>query len=307
MAAAVNTTHRLMNPFILSRPSWRWVLLLALFVLLGRDLAWGQSTLWKSQSNGKTLYLMGSIHVLQKSHYPLPAVMEQAFAESDLIVFEIDQKEMESVASQQLFLTKGLYQGGQTLQQNIAKKTFQALEKHTASLKLPIAIFQPMKPAYCALVITMMEFQRLGFEAKYGLDHYFADKAGSQGKKIAALETAAFQINLFFDLASEDQEKFLKQTLLELDTFAKESDKMGRAWETGESSKLHALLSASFNDFPGLYEKLIVQRNEAWLPQIEHFVDQHQTVLVVVGAGHLVGPHSILKLLEKQGYTFRQL
>lgn len=286
---------------------WRCFILLAAFHLLSLDSAWCQSILWQSHSHGKTLYLMGSIHVLQESHYPLPAVMEEAFEKSDLIVFEIDQQEMASPANQQLLSTRGLYQGGETLSQNINPNTFLALQEHLSSLNLPIAIFQPMKPAYCALVITMMEFQRLGFETKYGLDQYFADKAKLHGKKIAALESAEFQINLFFNMVTEDQEKFLKQTLLELDTFAKESDRMAQLWERGESDKLHDLLAGSFNDFPGLYRKIIINRNKAWLPQIENLLDQHQRVLVVVGAGHLVGPHSVLKLLEDRGYTFKQL
>lgn len=306
--ATANIFKRRLTTITMSGQQYgRCLILLIAFSLLSLDLAWSQSTLWKSHLHGKTLYLMGSIHVLQERHYPLPAVMEAAFQESDLIVFEIDQQEMESAASQQHFLTRGLYQGGETLDKNIEPTTLRALTEHLADLNLPLAIFQPMKPAYCALVITMMEFQRMGFEAKYGLDHYFADKAQRNGKKKAALESAAFQINLFFNMAGDDQEKFLKQTLLELDTFAKEADKMGLAWERGESGKLHDLLAASFDDFPGLYEKLIVKRNEAWLPQIEDFLEQHQTVLVVVGAGHMVGPHSIMKLLEERGYNFKQL
>ncbi len=307
MAAADIIKRRLNKRSLPSSQYWRCLLLLPAFLLLGLDLAWGQSTLWKSHLHGKTLYLMGSIHVLRASHHPLPAVMEEAFQESDLIVFEINQQEMENQASQQLLATKGLYRGNETLGQNIDKSTFQALQRHLDNLKLPMTIFQPMKPAYCALVITMMEFQRLGFEAKYGLDHYFADKARRHGKKIAALESAEFQINLFFNMAEQDQEKFLQQTLLELDTFARESDRMAQAWERGEGDKLHGILAASFHEFPGIYEKIIINRNKAWLPQIEALLEQHQRVLVVVGAGHLVGPHSVLKLLEDQGHTFSQL
>lgn len=276
-------------------------------LLFGLNQAWAQSTLWRSHSHGKTLYIMGSIHVLKKEHYPLAPAMEKAFQESDLIVFEIDQQEMESAASQQLFMTKGLYQKGASLEQNIAPSTFRALTKQVASLKLPIALFQPMKPAYCALIITMMEFQRLGFEAKYGIDLYFDNKARQQGKKRAALESAEFQINLFFNLDAKDQEKFLKQTLLEIDTFSRESERMGKAWQNGEGEKLHEILSTSFDDFPDLYEKLLIRRNKMWLPKIEDFSVHNQTVLVVVGAGHLVGPHSIIKLLEQRGFTFNQL
>ena len=276
-------------------------------LLFYSPLAWGQTTLWQGHANGKTLYLMGSIHVLQKEHYPLPETMEKAFQESDLIVFEIDQQEMESPASQEIIRKKGMYPAGQTLQQEVAPATFKALLDHLTALKLPPAVFQPMKPAYSALVITMMEFQRLGFEPRYGLDQYFADKARQQGKKTAALESAEFQINLFFDLSGDEQEKFLVQTLLELDTFASQSDKMSQAWRQGKSKELQELLTTSFQDFPGLYDRLIVHRNKTWLPLIEEYATEHDTVLVVVGAGHLVGPDSMISLLEERGYTFRQL
>lgn len=286
---------------------WRVLLLLPLCLLLGQHWAGAASILWEGERQGKILFLMGSIHVLQAGHYPLPAAMEDAFGQSDLVVFEIDQQEMASPASQALLQAKGIYPQHDSLQQNIAPATFADLKKHLDRLKLPVALFQTMKPAYCALVLTMMEFQRQGFDAQYGLDQYFADKARRHNKKVAALESTEFQINLFFDLTTRDQEKFLRQTLLEVDTFAQESEKMSRAWQQGEEKTLHELMTASFRGFPDLYEKLIVRRNKTWLPLITEMAAQHETVLVVVGAGHLVGPHSLLRLMEQQGYRFRQL
>ena len=55
--------------------------LFTLFLLPGLNQAWAKSTLWQSQHQGGTLYLMGSIHVLQEGHYPLPKAMEKAFEE----------------------------------------------------------------------------------------------------------------------------------------------------------------------------------------------------------------------------------
>ncbi|MEN8258593.1 MAG: TraB/GumN family protein [Thermodesulfobacteriota bacterium] len=285
----------------------RSLLVSAVFLLSFLSSAWGQSSLWVSHFQGKTLYLMGSIHVLQESHYPLPEVMEEAFKKSDLVVFEIDQEEMESAESQQLVRKKGFYKGEDTLERHISPATFQALKVHLNNLQLPISLFQRMTPANCALVLTMMEFQRLGYEARFGLDHYFSSKASRKGKKKGALETAEFQINLFFDLTAEDQDMFLNQTLLELNSFAREAGQMDKAWQKGDSEQLHKLLSASFEQFPDLYQNLIVKRNRNWLPQIENFLQQNQTVLVIVGAGHLVGPQSLLRMLGEKGYSFSQL
>ncbi len=269
-------------------------------------VAWGQSSLWVSTSQGNTLYLMGSIHVLQENHYPLPKAMEDAFTKSDIVVFEIDQEEMESARAQQLVINKGFYKGEDALEKHISPATFKALTERLKKLQLPVALFQKMKPANCALVLTMMEFQRLGYEARFGLDHYFANKASMAAKKKGALETAEFQINLFFDLTDQEQEMFLSQTLVELHNLASEADKMYTAWQMGESDNLHKILSASFEEFPDLYQSFIVKRNRNWTTQIEELLEQHQTVLVIVGVGHLVGPQSLITMLERKGHTFSQ-
>ena len=278
----------------------------ALFLFSFVAVVWGQSSLWVSSSQGKTLYLMGSIHVLQESHYPLPKAMEDAFTKSDIVVFEIDQEEMESAQAQQLVINKGFYKGEDTLVKHISAATFQALTDHLKKLQLPVALFQKMKPANCALVLTMMEFQRLGYEARFGLDLYFANKATMAAKEKGALETTEFQINLFFDLPGQEQEMFLSQTLVELNNLAAEADKMYTAWQMGKSDNLHQILSASFEQFPGLYQSFIVKRNRNWTTQIEELLNQHQTVLVVVGVGHLVGPQSLIRMLEQKGHTFSQ-
>src|SRR4051794_39984704 len=52
--------------------------------------------LWRVRDGERTVaWLLGSIHVLPKARYPLPAAIDQAFASSGSLVEEIDLAEME--------------------------------------------------------------------------------------------------------------------------------------------------------------------------------------------------------------------
>jgi hypothetical protein len=39
---------------------------------------------------------------------------------------------------------------------------------------------------------------------------------------------------------------------------------------------------------------------------IENFMQQKHNVLVIVGAGHLVGPNSVVNILQQKGYKVEQ-
>ena len=58
---------------------------------------------------------------------------------------------------------------------------------------------------------------------------------------------------------------------------------------------------------PVIYERLLVERNRNWLPQIEALFARRTPALVVVGAAHLVGPDGLLKMLQGKGYAIEQL
>jgi uncharacterized protein YbaP (TraB family) len=60
-------------------------------------------------------------------------------------------------------------------------------------------------------------------------------------------------------------------------------------------------------EYPQLYSKLILERNQRWLPQIEAMIKQGDNALIVVGAAHLVGKDGVIQLLKQRGYLVEQL
>jgi uncharacterized protein YbaP (TraB family) len=246
------------------------------------------------------------MHVLKKDSYPLPPIMEEIYAASPVIVFETDMDEMDTPAMQQKIVSYGRLPAGQTLQQQLSAPTWQRLQQKMADLNIPVTNVQQMKPWLCALTLTVTDLQRLGFLPEFGLDEHFYRRAKQDNKKIIPLESVDFQLSLFYSQSRQEQEEFLKQTLTDLQMTDQLSGEMEKAWKTGDDAKLASLIAMSFADYPRQLERLVLQRNRNWLPVLEKILQREPATLVVVGAGHLVGPNSLVDLLRRQGYAVEQ-
>ena len=68
----------------------RLAAVVAFALLVVAQAAQAKTFAWKATGKGGTIYLMGSIHVMSESFYPLNPALEAAFKDSDLLVEEVD-------------------------------------------------------------------------------------------------------------------------------------------------------------------------------------------------------------------------
>jgi hypothetical protein len=265
-----------------------------------------QSCLWTVDTQSNKVYLLGSLHLLKPDTYPLAAAIEKAYADSRVIIFETDIAALQTPGAQAKLLEMGIYPAEQNLFQNLDGDTRQQLEKKMSEIGLPLEQFSRFKPWFVALTLTTLELQRMGYNPNYGIDVYFFNKASADGKEIGFLEPAEFQINLLGKMVEQDQYDFLSQTLNDLEVVNELAGDLVKSWKDGDVDKLHELLSKSFKDYPHLHDRLLIQRNKNWVQQIEGALRKNKNVLFVVGAGHLVGPGSVVDLLKKKGYQVKQ-
>ena len=262
--------------------------------------------LWKVQSSENTLYLLGSFHVLQEEHYPLDRFLYETFNQASTVMFEVDLDGLSSPLSQLHMLTKGLYLNGENLPSVLSKDSYNKAKTNFAALGYDIEYFHRMKPWMAATAVTALELQKLGFESDFGVDRHFFEKAQEAGKDIQGLETVEFQLQLFDTLATPIQELFLLQSLEDLANLEVRINEMVEAWIQGNVKSLEQLLEG-MQEYPELYEALIVKRNQNWLPQIEQALHQTKPVFIVVGTLHLLGKKGLLAILKEKGYTVEQL
>jgi uncharacterized protein YbaP (TraB family) len=267
----------------------------------------GKSFIWKASKGSAAIYLVGSVHVLSQDYYPLNAVLEDAFKDSNLLVEEVDFGEMMNPISQMTLLQRGMLPPGQTLDNVATPQTLELVSKTAADLGPGIEPLKKFKPWMLAIALQGLELQKAGFNPELGLDKHFYDAAVAGAKAVQGLETVDYQISRFDEMTSEQQDHLLAETLKELDREEASVSKLADAWKNGDTATIEQVMLKDLKDDPAMYQRLLVDRNRNWLPKIEALFSRQGHAFVVVGAAHLVGPDGLLQMLRKKGYTVQQL
>jgi uncharacterized protein YbaP (TraB family) len=288
-------------------------LLLLVPVLLPPLLAQQPSTngqrhqpMWKVAGERATVYLLGSVHLLKKEHYPLAAPIEAAFEKAKVAVFEIDFEEAENPTTRTNLLAKAKLGTGETLRDLLSKRSYERLTNYLESIELPLQTVENLKVGVIAMSIGYLEAQRLGFEEKLGVDRHLQERARKDGKKILALDTPETQMDVITGLSKQDGETLLNDTIDLLGMMDRKLEQAISAWKTGDIATAAVYLNDWVTKHPELYQRFAVERNRRWIPKIEKLVHGNQDAIVVVGALHFAGKQNLLEMLEQKGVKVTQ-
>jgi uncharacterized protein len=283
-----------------------WLVALALLGPAGVSSA--DPAAWRMHGpNGGEVTLLGSMHVLRPSDYPLPASISALLAHADLVVMEMDLDDIDAAAQQRTILATAILPQGTVLADVLDADVYRLVEQEAGSIGIDVKLLERFEPWFLAITLLDQGMRKLGFEGERGIEQYVVREATRAGKQIVGLETLEFQIGIFDSLPPLQQQAMLEQTLAELDEAATMLDAMVAAWRDGEIERLGEELYQDFDDFPGLYETLVTNRNESWVPALEKMLADGRKHLVVVGALHLVGPDSVIELLRSRGHDVKRL
>ena len=263
--------------------------------------------LWKVEApNGNTAYLLGSIHVLTADAYPLPAEIDKAFAASRTLVEEVNLDEMSDPTMMMAALSKAMLTDGRTLDQLIAAETYAEVRKRAEAYGMPMAALQRMKPWLVAVTLMAPTLEAAGFKAELGIDRHYFDRAKKNNMKREGLETLSYQLDRFDQMSPKLQEDLLKATIDDLDTQVSGVKDMVRAWASGDVTTVEKLALTAFQQSPELYQRLLLERNQNWVPHVDKCLADNAGCFIVVGAAHLVGKDGLPALLARKGYKVSQ-
>ncbi len=265
-----------------------------------------KSFLWKVSKEGKSAYLLGSIHYLKRENFPLKKNILDALDRSKKLVPEINLNSLSTAAIQRTMLERAVYRDGTTLAQNIDGETYRRTEERASQIGIDIKVLEPMKPWFVALTMMAFKLQQLGLDAELGVDRQLAERAKGKGMPTDGLETFEFQIRLLDQLSKREQEMMLRETVAELESLDKNIQQIVQAWLGGDGATLERLMLAGMREYPELHSKVVVERNRRWLPEIEGMIARGENAMIVVGAAHLVGQEGVLELLKGRGYSLEQ-
>jgi uncharacterized protein YbaP (TraB family) len=283
-------------------------LIAALAAWLAAATAAADPPAWRiAGRNGGEVALLGSMHVLRSSDYPLPALVDELFARADVVVMEMDLDDLEPAAMQSALLTAALLPPNETLESVLEADVYDEAARRASAMGLDIALLARLEPWLVAITMLDLGLRKIGFEAERGLEQYLVSKAAAAHKDIVGLETIGQQVRIFDELSAHDQEALLEQTLDELENGGTLMGALAEAWRGGELETLTDELLGDFDDFPELYESLVVRRNAEWTDELDRLLGDGRRYLVVVGALHLVGRDSVVQRLEARGHRVVRL
>lgn len=285
-------------------------------LLLVTDLVAENNFMWQVEKQGNQLYLLGSIHLMPDSIYPLPEIMVNKFKEADYLVVEADPGKLDQQEIQQLIMEKGFYPEGKTLKGEIAPELYEKLTEIFANFGIPIAQIERYKPWFVSLNLGVMEMQKLGMKAENGIDLHFLNLAKAEGKEVLELESGLEQMEILTSFPEAEQEEYLAYSVNNYESAAELLNQMLSAWLQGDADLMNQATKEEFakfmEEFPGLegfYNKIFYERDVKMVEKIVEYLSgkEEKTYFIVVGSGHLIGKDGILEQLQKLGYQPEQL
>ena len=276
------------------------------FVLLYSSL-YAKSSVWKVSKDSNHFYIAGTIHALSKSDYALPKEYEEAYLNSELIVFEADTNKLSQKSFSYLINTKTRYKKNDSLDNYLDNDTKEKLIKYLSANNILYKNIKNLKPGILSIYLTSLELKKLKLTA-LGVDAYYSLKAKEDNKKIKYLESIYKQLDFLSSMSKGYESEFVNYTLKDLKNIKKQFFLMKKAWRSGNMVELKRIsLDPWVNDFPILYENLLIKRNKAWMKKILKMSKTKEVEFILFGALHLVGEEGILNKLKNKGFTISQL
>ena len=265
-----------------------------------------KSALWRIRGEHNIVYLLGSVHILPKSVYPLHPALERAFADSQEVAFEVDISRATNGQVRQAFSDIGTYPRGDDLSNHVSPLTLQIVKLACAQLGVSYEKAKKFKPNLLAELLSLRYTELAGFREDLGVDMYFYQRAKALNKPIFGLESVSDQANVL--LQNDKQgEQHLLFTIGSLSEYKNALTEMVEAWRNGQVEVLDRFLNQDERNDPEMFYRMFAKRNARWLPQIERLTRENFNCLVIVGAGHLVGNHGLIETLRQRGYRIEQL
>ena len=282
--------------------SFAAVALLAVLAAMGcrstpsSGVTMGKPLLWSAQKDGRTTYLLGTMHVGFNAEKQLPRWVWDKVGSATALAVETD------ITNPKL-MTAGVRHDGSSLRAELGEAYWKKL---VAELGDGSAIDR-MTAASAATLL-----QTKGMPAAMPMDLMLLGEAESAKKKVVFLEDASLQLAV---LEKWMDVRALKQMLDQLTKGKQASRDLLAAYIAGDAGKLEKLgegredfLAAgrTVAEYDQMMEDLLYRRNASWIDAIEK-LHREDSALVAVGAMHLLGKRSVLELLQARGYTITRV
>ena len=252
--------------------------------------------LWRVVDADTTIWLFGSIHALPPGVTWQTPVVERAVAGSDTLILEVPPAD--PAAAHDEFLAVAKRDGLPPILDRVPHVARAALARGIDAADLSAGELDPLRTWAAALTIGAAAARREEASGTDGVEPVLTKRFA--GKAIGALETRGGQFAAFDQLPERSQRTLLLQAARDARDPAGGYRRLLAAWAAGNETALAATLAPLQRDL-AMIAVLVTGRNARWASAIARRMARPGRVFVAVGAGHLVGPGSVVAMLRARG------
>jgi uncharacterized protein YbaP (TraB family) len=271
-----------------------------------------RGALFKVTGQGHTQYLFGTMHVGLPEFYPLEPRIVDAVKHAPTLALEIDPAEPPAAMAQAMMRQGMIVPSGAGYERMAPAQR----AKLDAALKLAgvdAATANVLNPAMLAALISLSQYQKLGYQTELSADAWLARLARQGKTRVLALETVEGQLGQFNKLSKEEQWRFLDESLDNLASGEELEEARGLvdAWATADRAALDALAEHAEQDtsVSGKFmrETLLDGRNGAMADKLAELLKREDRTVAAIGLLHLLGKRGVPALLQAKGYQVERL
>jgi len=276
---------------------------LAALGLAGAAPAVAQPAFWVVKDADSTIYLLGTVHLLKPDTQWRTPKLEAAIAESTQLWLELASTNPEKMAGEMMpLISRYGLSPTRRLSADLTPDELKTLDEAAKLSGMTAGQLDIFRPWFAALTISTSAMTHAGYDPMSGVDSKIEGIFGERKIAPKGLETAEQQIKVFAGMSREAELEYLRQTIKDYREASVELDKMVAYWASGNVVEMEQMFVTEMKvEDADLYAALLTNRNANWVVQIQDMLKGSGTTFIAVGTGHLIGPDSVIAMLDANG------
>ena len=253
--------------------------------------------MWLVEDHDTRIYILGTMHALPRGTDWSDGKVAAAIDAADELVLELPPAEL--VAAGEVFQELAPRQTPLAIEARLSGKAligYRALEASGRDFD---------GDGFDDWAVMVLMGQRVAQNAELspadGVETRLTETFKAAGKPVDGLETAREQLMLFETLDAAAQRALLVRSAEEAGIAVKEVGALAAAWGRGDIATLEKVINEDIDAIPAARKAILTDRNRRWSAWVKQRMGRPGTVLMAVGAGHLVGSDGVPTMLEAEG------
>lgn len=285
--------------------------LLALVIVALSVLSADAQLLWRISGGNcyRSSYMFGTIHLETSQYIDSVPGLREAIGSVDAIYGEVVQDELASKNAVSKVLKDSFAPADSTIDKLLSEEEYKLVDGVVRQYMMGLIgldKLSKLKPMAIMMQLEVMQmskyfpdFNMLG----KGIDMGVQASGSEQGKYVGGFETIDEQMSILYGASLKEQARDLVEMCSHDKEFGEYNQRLCdlyhlqdfKALERHVLDPVHGMNSESL-------ERLCYSRNRRWMDKIVSTLPV-QSVLIVVGAAHLMGKEGLIELLRSRGYV----